>query len=218
MQLQEFLQDLNARLSAAKATGLWSDADKKRWINKAIIRACNFAKWNFLNHHSTQLTEKDRESYFVPFDYRLGGMMFIKVDGKEYAKVRIENYQSGNYVWDFVFCILGDQYLLKPAPIEDGKIIDIYYRRRPVPLVNDTDEPITPEEMDEPIVKLSLAICLKKIPGRSGEGDKEILEATALLQQTKDRQDEEGGESGFVGQATSTRFLYRQSNPQDFNQ
>jgi hypothetical protein len=218
MQLQEFLQDLNARMSAAKATGRWSDADKKRWINKAIVRVCNFAKWNFLNHHSTQLTEKNRESYFIPFDYKPGGMMFMKVDGQEYVKVNIENYQSGNYVWDFVFCILGDRYLIKPAPVEDGKIIDIYYRRRSVPLVNDTDEPITPEEMDEPIVKLALAVCLKKIPGRGSDGDKEIIEATALLQQIKDRQDEEGGESGFVGQATSTRFLYRQNNPQDFNQ
>lgn len=204
-------------MSAAKATGMWSDADKKRWINKAIVRACNFAKWNFLGHHSTQLTEKDRESYFIPFDYKPGGMMFIKVDGQEYTKIRIENYQSGSHVWDKVFCILGDQYLLKPIPDKDGKIIDIYYRRRPVPLVNDTDEPITPEEFDEPIVKLALAICLKKIPGRSGESDKEILEATALLQQTKDRQDEEVG-SMYIGQATSSRFLYRQSNPNDFGQ
>ncbi len=215
MQLQEFLQDLNARMSAAKTTGMWSDVDKKRWLNKAIVRVCNFAKWNFLNHHSTQLTEKDRESYFLPFDYKPGGMIFIKVDGKEHAKIRIGNYQSGSHAWERIFCILGDQYLLKPVPTEDGKIIGIYYRRRPVPLVNDTDESITPEEFDEPIVKLVLAVCLKKIPGRSGEADKEILEATALLQQTKDRQDEEGG-SMFGGQATSSRFLYRQSNSQDF--
>lgn len=203
-------------MSAAKATGMWSDADKKRWINKAIVRACNYAKWSFLSHHSTQLTEKDREAYFLPFDYKPGGMMFIKVGGQEYAKASVENYQSGSHVWDQVFCILGDQYLIKPIPVEDGKIIDIYYRRRPVPLINDTDEPITPEEFDEPIVKLVLAVCLKKIPGRSGEADKEILEATALLQQTKDRQDEV--EPIFAGRATSTRFLYRQSNPQDFAQ
>jgi hypothetical protein len=218
MQLQEFLQDLNARMSAAKATGMWSDADKKRWINKAIVRACNFAKWNFLNHHSTQLTEKDREAYFLPFDYKPGGMMFIKVDGKVHVKVSIGSFQREDYPWELAFCLLGDQYLIKPSPTEDSKIIDIYYRRRPVPMVNDTDEPITPEEMDEPIVKLAFAVCLKKIPGHSGEGDKEILEATALLQQTKDREDEEGGGSGFIGQATSTRFVYREDNPQDFNQ
>jgi len=146
MQLQEFLQDLNARMSAAKTTGFWSEVDKKRWINKSIIRACNFAKWNFLNHHSTQLTEKDIEAYFNPFDYKPGGMMFIKVDGQEHAKTSVENYQSGNHVWERVFCILGDQYLIKPTPLEDSKLIDIYYRRRPIPLVNDTDEPITPEE------------------------------------------------------------------------
>lgn len=218
MQLQEFLQDLNARMSAAKTTGFWSEIDKKRWINKSIVRACNFAKWNFLNHHSTQLTEKDVEAYFNPFDYKPGGMMFLKVDGQEHAKTSVENYQSGNHVWERVFCILGDQYLVKPTPEEDGKLIDIYYRRRPVPLVNDTDEPITPEEMDEAIVKLALGICLKKEPNRSADADKQILEATAILQQIKDRQDEEGGEAGFVGQATSLRFLYRDNNPQDFNQ
>lgn len=205
-------------MSAAKTTGFWNEVDKKRWINKSIVRACNFAKWNFLNHHSTQLTEKDLEAYFMPFDYKPGGMMFIKVDGKEHAKASVENYQSGNHVWDRVFCILGDQYLVKPTPEEDGKLIDIYYRRRPVPLVNDTDEPITPEEMDEAIIKLALGICLKKEPNRSADADKQILEATAILQQIKDRQDEEGGEAGFVGQATSSRFLYKNSNPKDFNQ
>ncbi len=212
MQLQEFLQDLNARISASKSNGMWSDADKKRWINKTIVRACNFAKWGFLNHHSTQTTEKDSEAYFNPFDYKPGGMMILKVDGQEYVKVSVENYQSGNHVWKTVFCILGDQYLVKPAPDEDGKIIDIYYRRRPVPLINDTDEPITPEEMDEAIVKLALAVCLKKDPNRSGEADREILEATAIVQQIKDREDEENGSSGFIGQATSTRFLYRDNN------
>lgn len=214
MQLQEYLQDLNARMSAAKTTGLWSEADKTRWINKAIVRACNFAKWTFLGHHSTQLTEKDKESYFLPFDYKPGGMMFIKVGGIEYGKVNVENYQSGNHILDNVFTIIGDEYLLDPAPKEDGKIIDLYYRRRPVPLVNPTDEPITPEEMDEPAVKIALGICLKKEPNKSNDGDKEIIEATAMLQQIKDRQDEEIGEAGFVGQATSTRFIYRSSNEQ----
>lgn len=212
MQLQEFLQDLNSRLSASKTTGLWSEADKTRWINKAIVRACNFAKWSFLSHHSTQLTEKDKEAYFLPFDYKPGGMMFIKVNGQEYAKVSVENYQSGNHIWDNVFTIVGDEYLIKPVPAEDGKIIDLYYRRRPVPLTNPTDEPITPEEMDEPIVKIALSICLKKEPSKGSDGDKEIIEATAMLQQIKDRQDEEIGQAGFVGQATSTRFVYRESN------
>lgn len=212
MQLQEFLQDLNARMSAAKTTGLWSEADKTRWINKAIVRACNFAKWVFLGHHSSQLTEKDKESYFLPFDYKPGGMMFMKVDGQEHTKVSVENYQSGNHIWDNVFTIVGDEYLIKPDPKEDGKIIDLYYRRRPIPLVNPTDEPVTPEEMDEPVVKIALGICLKKEPNKSSEGDKEIIEATAMLQQIKDRQDEEIGEAGFAGQATSTRFIYKGSN------
>lgn len=213
MQLQEFLQDLNSRMSASKTNGFWSDADKKRWLNKSIVRACNFAKWNFLNHHSTQVTEKGVEVYFIPFDCKPGGMMLVKVDGGEHTKTGVENYQTGNYIWERVFAIIGDQFLLKPAPTEDAKIIDIYYRRRPVSLADDTDEPITPEEMDEAIIKYALAICLKKDSNRSAEADKEILEANAVLQQIKDRENEENGEAGFVGQATSTRFIYRQNNP-----
>lgn len=199
-------------MSASKTSGLWSEADKIRWINKAVVRACNFAKWNFLNHHSTQLTEKDRESYFLPFDKKPGGFIFIKADGNEHAKTSIENYQSKNYPWERVFCIIGDQFLITPIPSEDGKIIDTYYRRRPVPMVNMTDESIVPEEFDEPVVKFALAVCLKKTPSRSADADKEILEATALLQQTKDREDEEEGTAGFSGQATSTRFIYKNEN------
>ncbi len=199
-------------MSASKTSGFWSEADKTRWINKAIVRACNFAKWDFLNHHSTQLTEENGEAYFLPFDYKPGGLVFLKVDGNEHAKVSIENYQSENYQWDRVFAKMGDQYLITPIPTEDGKIIDIYYRRRPVPLINLTDESIVPEEFDEPVVKLALAICLKKIPGRGSDADKEILEATALLQQTKDREDEEESSAGFSGRATSTRFIYKNRN------
>ncbi len=199
-------------MSASKTSGLWSEADKIRWINKAVVRACNFAKWNFLNHHSTQLIEKDRESYFLPFDKKPGGFIFIKADGNEYAKTSIENYQSKNYFWERVFCIIGDQFLITPIPSEDGKIIDIYYRRRPVPMVNMTDESIVPEEFDEPVVKFALAVCLKKTPSRSADADKEIMEATALLQQTKDREDEEEGSAGFSGQATSIRFIYKNRN------
>ena len=199
-------------MSASKTGGLWSDSDKIRWICKAIVRACNFARWDFLNHHSTQLTEKNREEYFLPFDYKPGGLVFLKVDGKEHAKVSVENYESGNYQWERVFAKVGDQYLITPIPSEDGKIIDIYYRRRPVPMVNLTDESIVPEEFDEPVVKLALAICLKKTPGRTSDGDKEVLEATALLQQIKDREDEEEGSAGFVGQATSTRFINKDRN------
>ena len=202
-------------MSAAKTTGLWSEADKKRWLNKSIVRACNFAKWNFLTHHATQMTEENVEAYFIPFDYKPGGMMFVKVDGDEHVKTKLENYQSGNYVWERVFAFVGDQFLLTPIPSEAGKVIDIYYRRRPIPLVNDTDESITPEEMDEAIVKFALATCLKKDPNRRADGDKEILEASAILQQIKDREDEEGGEAGFVGQATSTRFLYKNSDSQN---
>ncbi len=58
MQLQEFRQDLDARMSAAKISGFWKQPDKDRWINKGIVRACNYARWKFLSKHATQLVEK----------------------------------------------------------------------------------------------------------------------------------------------------------------
>jgi len=204
MELQEFLQDLNARMSASKTTGLWSETDKKRWLNKAIVKACNFARWKFLRKHSTINTEADKEAYYLPFDYK--SMIFLKVDGETYHPVDPEDYESGSYAWEKVFTIIGDQFLINPTIGEDGKIIDIYHIRRPVPLVDETDEPITPEEMDEPIVKLALATCLKKETGRANDAKSEILEANTTLQEIKAREDEE--QTGiYKGQAVSSRHI-----------
>lgn len=191
-------------MSAAKTTGFWSESAKERWINQSIIRACNYARWKFLRKHSTILTEKDKEAYYLPFDYK--SMIFLKVNGETYHPVSPEEYQSENYAWEKVFTIIGDQFLIKPTIAEDGKTIDIYYQRRPVKLVEPTDEPITPEEMDEPIVKLALGICLKKEPGREKDAREEIMEATAMLQQIKDREDEEPVDI-YKGKAISSRHI-----------
>jgi hypothetical protein len=233
MQLQEFRQDLNARIVAAKVSGFWKDSDKDRWINKAIVRACNFARFKFLSKHATQLTELNpdgsgKESYFLPFDYKPGGMIFLSVDGEEYHKVGEQQYlsrKSDNKIgptyhpsldivnpssqtdwrWQKIYALIGDEYFIDPVSIVAGKIIELFYKRRPVRMVEETDEPITPEEMDEPVLKLALATCLAKEPGRKGDGEKEVLEAHALLQQIKDREDEEPS-SVFIGQAKSTRW------------
>lgn len=199
-------------MSAAKTTGFWSETDKKRWLNQAVIRACNFAPWSFLSHHSSQLTEKDRDAYFTPFDYKPGSFIYVSIGGKEHTKVSIQNLKSGNHIWDRVFALVGDQYIVKPVPEKDGLVIDVYYRRRPIKMTEPTDVPITPEEMDEPIVKLALGTCLKKEPNRRKDADQEIAEAIGMLQELKNREDEEAGDAGFQGQAQSTRFLYRNSN------
>lgn len=192
-------------MTASKTTGFWSEEDKGRWIHQAIIRACNYARWKFLRKHSTILTEKDKEAYYLSFDYK--SMIFLKVDGETYHPVDDPaDYQSGNYAWEKVFTIIGDQFLIKPTIAEDDKIIDIYFQRRPVKLVEPTDEPITPEEMDEPIVMLALATCLKKEPGREREAKEVTLEATALLQQIKDREDEEPTDI-YRGKAISSRHI-----------
>ncbi len=86
MQLQEFRQDLDARMSAAKISGFWKQADKDRWINKGVVRACNYARWKFLSKHASQLVEKNpdstlKENYFLPFDFKPGGFITIKVAG-----------------------------------------------------------------------------------------------------------------------------------------
>jgi len=85
-------------MSASKTTGFWSEEDKKRWINKAIVRACNFARWKFLRKPSTINTEKDKEAYYLPFDYK--SMISLKVDGEIYHPTDPEDYQSGNYAWE----------------------------------------------------------------------------------------------------------------------
>lgn len=223
MQFQEFTQDLDARIAASKITGFWKPEDKERWLNKSVVRACNYAAWKFLSKHASQLIELDgtelRENYFLPFDYKPGGSILIQVydpadeESKKHFKVDIDSYHAKSYPYERVFTIVGDEYFLNLREITAdsdvagmvGKVIDQYYRRRPVKLVEPTDEPITPEEMDEPIIKFAFAICLTKTPGRASEAVKEIQEANTMLQQLKDREDEEP-QSVFKGQATSMRW------------
>ncbi len=225
MQFQEFQQDLDARIAASKITGFWKPEDKQRWINKSVVRACNYAAWKFLSKHATQLIELDtgkiKENYFLPFDYKPGGMILIKVydpvsiKSLKHYKTDIDSYHAKAYEYTRVYTIVGDEYFLNlqelaedsalAASVYEGKVIDLFYRRRPVKMVEATEEPITPEEMDEPILKFALAICLAKTPGRSNEAVKEIQEANSMLQQIKDREDEEP-QAVFKGQATSMRW------------
>lgn len=233
MQLQEFRQDLDARMAAAKVSGFWKQDDKDRWINKSVVRACNYARWKFLSKHATQLTELNpdgtgKENYFLPFDYKPGGMIFLKVNGEEYHKTSEEAYLSRksddqiavSYLpqndvihgsahtdWRYqkVYAVIGDEYLIDPVIETEGKVIDLYYKRRVVRMVEPDSEPITPEEMDEPIVKLALSICLAKTPGRQADSRKEVEEAHLMLQQTKDREDEEP-QAVYKGQAKSVRW------------
>ncbi len=225
MQFQEFTQDLDARIAASKITGFWKPEDKQRWINKSVVRACNYAAWKFLSKHATQLIQLDtgkiKENYFLPFDYKPGGMILIKVydpvseKSLKHYKTDIDSYHAKAYEYTRVYTIVGDEYFLNlqelaedsglAASQMEGKIIDLFYRRRPVKMVETTEEPITPEEMDEPIIKFTFAICLTKTPGRASEAVKEIQEANSMLQQLKDREDEEP-QSVFKGQATSMRW------------
>ena len=213
MQLQEFRQDLDARMSAAKISGFWKQPDKDRWINKGIVRACNYARWKFLSKHASQLVEKNpdgtlKENYFLPFDFKPGGLITINVGGTPHHKVSEDEYTQQSYSYERVVAIIGDEYHLNLSEltgIAEGTIIDIYYKRRPVRMVEDDDEPITPEEMDEPIVKLALSVCLTKTPGKQADAQKEVVEAHTILQQIKDREDEEPT-SVYKGQAGSSRW------------
>ncbi len=225
MQFQEFLQDLDARIAASKVTGFWKPENKERWINKSVVRACNYARWKFLSKHATQAIELEsgeiKENYYLPFDYKPGGMILIKVydpvteKSLKHFKIDNDSYHSKAYEYTRVYTIVGDEYFLNlqelaedsglAASEMEGKIIDLYYKRRPVKLVEPTDEPITPEEMDEPIIKFAFSICLSKTPGRAKEAVKEIQEANSMLQQIKDREEEEP-QAVFKGQATSMRW------------
>lgn len=226
MQFQEFTQDIDARIAASKITGFWKPADKERWINKSVIRACNYAAWKFLSKHASQLIELNpdgtvKEDYFLPFDYKPGGMILLKAydpstqKEEKHFKISIDAYHEKSYPYKRVYSIVGDEYFLNlqdltedagtTAAEMEGKLIDLFYRRRPVKMIEPTDEPITPEEMDEPIIKFAFAICLTKTPGRSSEAVKEIQEANSMLQQLKEREDEEPS-SVYKGQAVSTRW------------
>jgi len=206
MSLEELLKDLNSRLIASGLTGFWDNDTKKRWLNLAIQRICSFEKWEFTEEHAYRSTVKDQEKYSMPSDCPPQGINYLKVDDKEYKYVDLVTFLRcrDNKEDVKIFTDKDGELLIYPTIPEDGKKIELWYQRIPPALVNDSDTPITPPNLDEAIVRIALASALRK-SGKGDEANMEIAEATTIMQQVLDRTQD--GKLGYEGKAINSRWL-----------
>lgn len=222
MTKAELLGDLNARISAAKVSGFWTDAAKITWLDAAGQRVCDFYRWPFLELALTTQSRDSKEYYDYPTDegnrLKPNSIYNIIIEGETYAKgmdgrrrVTWAMFQKKKNESDdeLVFANHNGFWFLHTVP-EDGLEISIYGLKGWQKLANmdDDTEPITPAEVDEAIVRLALAACLRKAK-KYQEARAETVEvldpAVGLLANLK-MQIEAEAPQGYGGRAENSRW------------
>lgn len=217
--LLDFRGDLDARISAAKASGFWKDATKNEWLNLAGQRVCDFWRWAALELALDTVSRNSKEYYDyppAPNEFKMNSIYNIIIDGEDYhddvsgrRRVNWNVYlkakqQSSD---DLIFTNHNGFYFLNPVP-EDGKAISIFGLKKWRTLVSDSDESVLPTEFDEAIVRIALAACLRKAK-KYGEAKAELLEVLdpniGILANIKSQQEAEAPQ-GDAGQAQSSRW------------
>lgn len=221
MNKEELLQDLDNRISAASVSGFWTPAMKVAWLDAAGKTVCNFYRWGFLEL-ALEKTTLDSRNYY---DYPSGTVRFkpnsiyqIDVEGEEYPlgqagrrRVNWQQFQQRIQTQDPDPCFTNHngQYHLYPVP-QDGKTMSLYGLKgwKDLAELGDDDYPITPPEMDEAIVRIALAACLRKAK-KYAEAKAELLEildpTIGLLAQIKNQTEVEDSK-GEGGTAKSSRW------------
>lgn len=176
--------------------------DIKAWINLAIQRAWDYARWIF-SEEAKFTTATESEYYDYPDDFISDSIFILKVDGKSYDKKRFENYQK--YLEDnpngedLVFSDYRRSYFINPNTFSAGKKIEIWGKKRATKLTGDDDLlPFSPDTDDEEnsgneaIIRIAYSIALasdkKKDPVRSA---KEETSAYQMLEIIAKREREE---------------------------
>lgn len=219
MTKAELLADLDSRISAAKVKGFWSDAQKLVWLNDAGKRVCNwrspylpgFKRWSFLELAMETVARSSKEYYDYPPNMKESSIYQVDVEDEDTAREGVvwETFQKHKEQESDVYVFANHQgyYFLYKVPT-DGKTISVYGERKWVDLVDDDDEPITPADLDEAIVRLTLATCLRKAK-KVGEAQAELADVMdtqhGVIAQVA-RQQEVGGQKGYIGIAQSTRW------------
>lgn len=221
MTKEELIQDLNDRISAASVTGFWTEAMKVSWLDAAGKTVCNFYRWPFLELALEKQTTESREYY----DYPAGANRFkpnsiyqVDIEGESYPigqagrrRINWQQFQERKQEQnpDPVFSNHNGFLFLYPVP-ENSKTMSLYGLQgwRLLSEMNATEEPITPMELDEAIVRIALAACLRKAK-KYAEAKAELVEVLdptiGLLAQVK-MQTEVEGSQGDGGTAKSSRW------------
>lgn len=82
---------LNINLDDIDNNDLWTDADIETFVQLGLIKAWDFKLWPFTRKAKTA-TSIDADYYDYPDDLVLGSAFLLKVAGKEYKKLSIEDY------------------------------------------------------------------------------------------------------------------------------
>jgi len=221
MTKAELLQGLDDKISAAKVSGFWTTAMKIQWLDDAGVTVCNFYRWPFLELALTRQTEDQREYYDYPggaVRFKPNSIYFLSIEGETYPagqagrrRVNWEQFQEMKQQGDgnLVFTNHNGFYFLCDIP-EDGKTMSLIGLKGWKKLADQTDddEPITPMEFDEAIIRIALAACLRKAK-KYAEAKAELSEVLdpqiGVLAQIKGQTEVEGPQ-GEGGTAKTSRW------------
>lgn len=217
--LADLRQELDDQISSSSASGFWTPAMKNQWLNRAGQRVCGFYRWPFLELSVCATTAGKKEYYPYPkglLRFKPNSIYQISIEGEYY---NANSQGRGRVSWqEFikmkqrgdetpVFANHNGFYFLHPIP-EDDKEMQLFGLKGWQTLVQEEDNPITPTEFDDSIIRLALGQALRKAK-KYQEARAEIAEVMdptsgTLAMLREDIQNE--GAKGYVGQATSSRF------------
>lgn len=223
MTFSQLQTELDNRISAAKVTGFWSDDAKKEWLNQAGQRVCDFKPWEWLKKAVYIDTRDDREYYDYPEaspqtdqdSLKLNSIYNIVIEDEEYNdddgrirktwdEIQRAKHKELDVLW---FANHNKWFFLYTVP-DNGKEMILYGLRRWRKLSDDADEPISPDEYDEAIVKIALATCLRKAK-RYDEANvemTEVLNPEGGMLVNLWTQEQDKGPRGYGGEMGHRRF------------
>lgn len=217
--LSDLRADLDSRISAAAASGFWSQAFKDKALNDGGKQAMNSYRWPFAELALTTQSRDSKEYYAYPeapnaftddsiYQIMVAGETYGDADGR--TRQTWGQFQRRKNVGDTTEKIFANHdgfYFLYPIPA-NGLEVSIFGLKQWRNLVNAGDEAVTPTDLDDSIVKLALARCLRKAK-KYGEAKAELLEVldpqVGLLAQLWSKVHEESA-GGYVGEAQSSRW------------
>lgn len=217
--LQGFRDDLDSRISAAKVNGFWTQAFKDQAINDAGKQVVNAYRWPFVEL-ALKTQTRDASEYYdypaAPNAFTSNSIYQITIEGEDYGsndgrtRVSWGEFQKRKNNGDDSELIFSDHngfYFLFPVPA-DGLELDVYGLKKWRKLVDPTDEAVTPDDLDDAVVKIALARCLRKAK-KYAEAKAELVEVIdpniGLLAMAWSKVHEESP-GGYKGEAVSTRW------------
>jgi len=221
MTKEELIQDLNDRISAASVSGFWTPEMKVTWLDAAGKLICNFYRWPFLELALEKQTVDSREYYDYPggiVRFKPNSIYQIDIEGETYPigqagrrRVSWQQFQERKQEQnpDPCFTNHNGSFFLYPVP-EDDKEMSLYGLKgwKLLSELGDEDEPITPMEFDESLVRIALASCLRKAK-KYAEAKAELVEVMdpniGTLAQIKNQTEVESSQ-GEGGTAKSSRW------------